>query len=550
MLRVFGPARVDGSSAGGRGLPSRRQRQLLAALACRPGRILQTETLAEWLWGEQIPADPSAAVQTLVHRLRRSVAPQVLIETRGTGYLLVPPEDGVDVILFEDHVRAARAAEPPTAVARLGAALALWQGEPLVDLDHRDHIAERVRLEALADEARALLMRAYLSLGRHNEAIVLAEDALGNRPDDEQALAVLMTGLYATGHHVSALHRYSTHRQHLADELGLDPSPELRDLEQAILRRDLPLAGGPPPEPPGSTHQDVGPDQSPDQAPEITQHIQFCRAHDGTRLAYASSGHGPPLVKAATWLTHLNDDWDSPVWRHWMAGLSRDHALLRYDERGCGLSEWDVPDISFETWVDDLEAVVDAAGLDTFPLLGISQGAAVAVAYAVRHPERVRALVLYGGYARGRNLRAASAEARREASLHLELARVGWGSDDPAFRQVFTSQIIPDASQDLWAAFNTLQSRTCSPDTAVRFMQVFGDIDVTETATRVTCPTLVMHSRDEVRQPVQIGLELAALIPASRFVPLPSRNHLLTADEPAFAMFLDQTHAFLAEHAS
>ena len=540
MLRVFGPTRIDGAVSAP-DLGSRRQRQVLAALASRPGRMVQVELLAEWMWGEDTPADPSAALQTVVHRLRRALGGAVRIETRGTAYLLHPPEDGIDVVRFEEHVRTARTADPHEAVEHLLAARELWTGEPYADLDHPDQLAERARLRGLATECRRLLTTAFLVVGRHPEAVALAEETLAEHPHEEGALAAVMTGLYAAGDQVRALQRYAEHRDALLDDLGLDPTPELRDLEQAILRQDLELPMVAPPRPREATSE-----EAPRHRPPITQRIRFCRGRDGTRLAYATSGHGPPLVKAATWLTHLNEDWDSPVWRHWLVGLSTDHTLLRYDERGCGLSAWGVDDIGLEAWVDDLEAVVDAEGLDVFPLLGLSQGAAVAIEYAARHPERVSALVLYGGYARGRDVRAAGEREAREAALHIDLARVGWGTDDPAFRQVFTSQIIPDGTQELWDAFNALQRRTCEPETAARFMEAFGRIDVTAAAAQVRCPTLVMHSRDEVRQPVQMGLELASLIPGARFEVLPSRNHLLTAQEPAWSDFLEHTRAFLA----
>jgi len=537
MLRVFGPARVDGVHEG-QPLGSRRQRQVLAALACRPGRPVQGETLAEWLWAGAPPSDPGAALQTVVHRLRRSLGDAAVVETRGDAYLLLPPEDGIDTVLFEEQVRRARTAVPEEAADLLTGARSLWRGEPYADLDHPDHVAERVRLHGLADECRRGLATAYLQAARYAEAVTIAEETLAEHPDEEGALAVVMTGLYATGDQVRALRRYSEHRDRLRDDLGLDPTPALRDLEQAILRQDLQLPGA------GSGTRSVA-EPGPRAPAPVTQRIRFCQGRDGTRIAYATSGHGPPLVKAATWLTHLNEDWTSPVWRHWMVGLSAEHTLLRYDERGCGLSEWEVADIGFDAWVDDLEEVVDAEGLESFPLLGISQGAAVAIAYAARHPDRVSALVLYGGYARGRELRAGTEEQRREAALHLELARIGWGTDDPAFRQVFTSQIMPDASREVWEAFNTLQRRTCSPANAVRFMEAFGRIDVTGLAPLVRCPTLVMHARDEVRQPVQIGLELASLIPGARFEVLPSRNHLLTADEPAWPLFLEHLSDFV-----
>ncbi len=210
----------------------------------------------------------------------------------------------------------------------------------------------------------------------------------------------------------------------------------------------------------------------------LPQHISFCRAADGIRLAYAEVGEGPPLVRAANWMTHLAYDIESPVWRHWVGDLSDGHTFIRYDERGCGLSDWDAGEFTFDDWVADLESVVEAVGVQHFPLLGVSQGAAVAVAYAARHPEKVSRLVLCSGYARGRGVRAVGADEQRAAALDLELARVGWGRDDPAFRQVFAAQFLPDGSRSDWAAFDQLQRRTTSPENAVRFLTQFAGIDV------------------------------------------------------------------------
>lgn len=276
------------------------------------------------------------------------------------------------------------------------------------------------------------------------------------------------------------------------------------------------------------------------------QHIAFCRAADGVRLAYAVAGDGQPLVRAANWMTHLGYDVESPVWQHWVRDLSRNHRFIRYDERGCGLSDWDATDFTFDDWVTDLESVVEALGLERFPLLGVSQGGAVAVAYAARHPERVSALVLCSAYARGRAVRAIGEDEKRAAALDLELARVGWGRDDPAFRQVFAAQFQPDGTRADWAAFDQLQRRTTTPENAVRFLEEFGRIDVRDEAREVTCPTLIMHSRDDHRVPMRYGEELAALIPNSRLVALSSNNHLLTAAEPAWRMFCDEVDAFLA----
>jgi pimeloyl-ACP methyl ester carboxylesterase len=279
----------------------------------------------------------------------------------------------------------------------------------------------------------------------------------------------------------------------------------------------------------------------------LEQEIRFCRTSDGVTLAYACSGTGPPLVKAASWLTHVDHDWHSPVWRHWMVALSRRHRLIRYDERGCGLSDWDIAPPTFDSWVHDLETVVDEVGLERFPLLGISQGSAVAVAYAARHPERISRLVLYGGYAQGRLVRARDDEERRIHQLQVDLVRLGWGRDEPSFRQVFTSQFMPEASRELWDAFNELQRKTTSPANAAQVLDLTGPVDVVDQARRITAPTLVLHARHDRRPPFSQGRLLASLIPNSRFVALESCNHILLADEPAWPVFLSEVESFLAE---
>jgi pimeloyl-ACP methyl ester carboxylesterase/DNA-binding winged helix-turn-helix (wHTH) protein len=285
---------------------------------------------------------------------------------------------------------------------------------------------------------------------------------------------------------------------------------------------------------------------APEPAPPPRQHIAFCRAADNVRLAYAVAGEGPPLVRAANWMTHLGYDIESPVWRHWVRDLAARHTFIRYDERGCGLSDWEATDFTFDDWVTDLETVVEALGLERFPLLGVSQGGAVAVAYAARHPEQVSKLILCSSYARGREVRAVNDEERRAAALDLDLARVGWGRDDPAFRQVFAAQFLPDGTRDDWEAFDHLQRRTTSPENAVRFLEEFARIDVRELAQQVSCPTLIMHARDDHRVPMRYGEELAALIPDSHLVALSSNNHLLTETEPAWQVFCDELEAFLA----
>ena len=275
------------------------------------------------------------------------------------------------------------------------------------------------------------------------------------------------------------------------------------------------------------------------------QQIRFCSAHDGARLAYATCGDGPPLVKASNWISHLEHDLGSPVWGHLVGELAARHTLVRYDQRGCGLSDREVPGHSLEHWVRDLESVVDAAGLDRFPLLGISQGAAIAVAYAVRHPERVTKLVLHGGFVQGRLARAVTPEMREEAELMSRLAEVGWGKPNDAWRQFFTTQFIPLGTPEQHRWFNDLQRVSTSPATAARIMRATDVFDVRELLAQVRCPALVLHSTHDARVPFDQGRLFAGGIADARFAPVDSHNHLLLASEPAWQQWVDEFRAFL-----
>lgn len=275
------------------------------------------------------------------------------------------------------------------------------------------------------------------------------------------------------------------------------------------------------------------------------QKIHFCKASDGVRLAYACVGDGPPLVKAANWLNHLELDWDAPIWAPMFQELARDHMFVRYDERGNGMSEGNVADISFDAFVRDLETVVDAAGIDRFPLLGLSQGCAVAIEYAVRHPERVSHLILWGGYAAGWRIGATS-DVVEEREAIITLVRQGWGRTDAAYRQVVTATFMPSATADELEWFNSFQRRTVTPENAARYLEVFADIDVRAILKDVCAPTLVMHARGDRRIPISAGGELAAEIPDAEFVTLDSDNHLLLGREPASSAFVAHIRQFLS----
>lgn len=274
------------------------------------------------------------------------------------------------------------------------------------------------------------------------------------------------------------------------------------------------------------------------------QDIRFCTARDGVQIAYATTGRGPTIVKTANWLNHLEHDWLSPVWGHFIRELAQNHTLIRYDQRGNGLSDWEVEDISFDSWVDDLEALIDAVGLDKFALIGISQGCAVSIAYAVRHPERVTHLVLHGGYAKGMRIDAQPEVIAKHEAM-LTLIREGWAQDNPAFRQMFTSILIPDATEEQSEWFIELTRVSTTPEMAVRLLDEFSYIDVRSQLAQIQTPTLVTHCRNDARIPFEMGREIAANIPNARFVPLESRNHLILEQDKAWTRFISEVNAFI-----
>ena len=278
----------------------------------------------------------------------------------------------------------------------------------------------------------------------------------------------------------------------------------------------------------------------------LDQRIRFCTAPDGVRLAYAVSGKGPPLVRVGHWMTHLERDWESPVWRPWLTELSKFNTLVRYDQRGNGLSDRNVPDISFEAWLSDLETVVSAAGLSSVALLGASQGAPIAIAYAAKHPQRVSRMVLYGGYARGR-LRRGSPAQTEEGEVQARMVRLGWGREDPAFRQFFAMQFLPEGTPEQLRWFNELQRISTSPENAARIMEVTNGVDVSGLLSRVHVPTLVIHVREDMRVPLDEARQIASQIPGARFAPLEGRNHILLESEPAWPRFLEEIRSFLGD---
>ena len=283
-------------------------------------------------------------------------------------------------------------------------------------------------------------------------------------------------------------------------------------------------------------------------ANDAVQDIRFCTTSDNVRIAYSLAGKGRPILKAGNWLNHLEYDWKSPIWSHLFKWMASENQLIRYDARGNGLSDWDVGEISFASYLRDLESVADASGVERFTLFGISQGCAVSIAYAAKHPERVSRLILYGGFARGRRIRG-TLEEIEQAEAMITLMRTGWGQENPAFRQVFTSLLLPGGTPEQMQWFNDLQKTTTSPGNAVRMRFVSDTLDVSGLLAQVKAPTLVLHCKDDATQPFAEGMFIAAGIPGARFVELEGRNHLILDCDPGWPKFREEVGRFLGEDA-
>jgi pimeloyl-ACP methyl ester carboxylesterase/DNA-binding CsgD family transcriptional regulator len=276
------------------------------------------------------------------------------------------------------------------------------------------------------------------------------------------------------------------------------------------------------------------------------QQIRFCTSRDGTRIAYAICGSGPMLIRAPHWMSSINLELDSPVWRHWVALLARRHTLIRFDQRGCGLSDREGVEFSFERFVEDFEAVVDAVGPERFDLFGFSGGATTGIAYAARFPDLVNRFIICSSTAYGPLSTAATAKFRQTAAIQLEAIELGWPNENPAFRQLFTSMLIPDGTAEQFRLFNEHVRLTTPPANGKRIIEAIWNVDIRSDAAKLRCPALVFHSRQDGRIPFEQGRELAGLIPGARFVPLESRNHLIFETEPAWKQVVEAINEFLA----
>lgn len=489
--------------------PSRKTRALLAYLAVvdRPQR---RERLCEMFW--DIPDDPRGSLRWSLSKLRRIVDDdgRVRLDAQRDTVILDVSDVAMDLraVAGLDAAGGLEAA----AVETLEQAAAAFRGTFLEDLSLAncpDFEAWRTAHANAFEILRLRVLRTLVARLRDDPVRALPHaHALRALDPEDESLAREVESLAAAARAgaVSA------------------PVPQARDCEPAPAPDPAPAPRSAPAPPP--------------------QEIRYCTAPDGVRIAYSIEGSGPPLVRAAHWLSHLQYDRESPVWRNWIEGLTAHNTLIRYDERCCGLSDWQ-GDLSFEAMVADLETVVDAAGLSRFALLGVSQSCAVAVAYAVRHPERVSHLVLYGGYVKGWRKRGDPREIASREALAV-LMREGWGQNHPVFRQLFTTLFIPDATREQMTWLNDLQLNTVSPANAWRLQNCFGDVDVSDLLPQVTVPTMVMHAGREAVAPLAQGRAFAEGIPGARWIELDSANHILLRDEPAFTRFLEELRAFVA----
>jgi pimeloyl-ACP methyl ester carboxylesterase/DNA-binding SARP family transcriptional activator len=501
---------------------SKRTRALLAylALTARPHR---RDRLCEVFW--EIPDDPRGALRWALSKLRSVVNEEGidrLVADRERVALESATVD-IDIQLLSSELT-----DPNLSVERLQAIGEQLREPMLAGIDLPDQALFQQWLTAEREDAKRLLAKALGRLACHpdhppNKAVAWTREWLELEPFDTDAATRLVTQLEQLGE--------TRELERLSRDLAMRFHNAVIQWSAAKRADTPPLA-----EDDGETVQV--------RKLLARQKIQFCTAVDGVRIAYASVGQGAPIIKAANWLSHLELDWDAPIWSPLFRELARDHYFVRYDERGNGLSDWDVSELSQEAFVADLETVVEATELKRFALLGISQGAAVSIEYAVNHPERVSHLILFGGYAAGWRIGAAPATIDEREAV-MTLTATGWGQDNPAYRQIFSSTFMPSATAEELGWFNEFQRRTTSPENAVRFLSAFGDIDVRDRLAQVSVPTLVIHSLGDRRIPVTTGRDIAAAIPNAEFLGLESDGHLLLGREPASQTFVDAVRNFV-----
>jgi DNA-binding SARP family transcriptional activator/TolB-like protein/pimeloyl-ACP methyl ester carboxylesterase/Tfp pilus assembly protein PilF len=526
-VKILGDTLLD-RDTGPVQVPTRKAKALLIYLALSPNGSRSREHLSTVFWGRSAEEQARASLRQTLSSLRKVLDGQAdLIATDGEFIRVEREWLRIDAFEFE-------AAAKSGDYSKLEQAAEMYRGELLEGFSLREDpfeewlAYERQRFRELAIQVMTRLIEHSSMLQNYERAIQQAQRLLTLDPLQEQAHRKLIELYARMGRREQALSQYDACENILARELNVEPSKETRQLKKQLLQGGNELVA------PAHLIFDPLPEQK----------IDYCLSSDGTRIAYARLGEGRPLVKAANWMNHLEFDWESPVWRHYFGFLSKDHELIRYDARANGLSDWDPQEITHEASIRDLEAVIDAAGVSEFPLLGISQGCAVSISYALKYPRRVSHLILFGGFARGALKRGTPGALERMRALKV-LIEQGWGMDNPALRQMFTSMFIPGASKEQMDWFNELQRMTTSAENAILLQQANLDIDLVSQLSQITIPTLILHSRGDEVIPLTESEILADRIPNARLVVLESKNHLILEDEPAWSVFCEEIEAFL-----
>ena len=517
---------------------SKKTRALLAYLAVT-ARPHSRDRLCSMFWA--VPDDPRAALRWSLSHLRPIVDEhdrrRIIAHRENVGLDL----GGVEVDILHLRNLVLNGTDSISTDALRQAAVAL-EGDFLEGLDLPDCREFQNWCIGQREDTRRLRARLLTELvarleNAPEEALHYARTLSLLEPADEGAEATVVRLLRAAGRWREAEEEFQRAQQRL-DDLNVVRTGALRQAAQLPLQANAPTIA--------HNGNAISPHAEPLHAPPALHEVKFCRTSDGVRIAYASVGEGPPLVWAAHWLSHLSFSWESPIWRHWTEEFAKDHSFVHYDERGNGLSDWDSAEFSVDAFVRDLEAVVDALGLDRFALIGSSKGGPTAMAYAARHPERVSHLVVYGAYAQGWRLQGSDAEIeRREATITL--MRRSWAQDNPAIRQMLTSLFVPDATLEEIGWFNDLQRLASSAENAARLMRAVGDFNVLDLLPAITAPTLVLHCRNDSSVRFEQGQLIASRIPGSKFVPLDSRNHILLPRDPAWTHFVSEVRQFLGE---
>ncbi len=520
--------------------PTRKAKALFIYLAMSPNLRASREKLAGMFWGRSAEEQARASLRQTLASLRRvlNFNEQCLIESNSDEVFLVEDAFYVDALVFEQ--------QSDDEVSSAKQAVDLYQGEFMDGFSIKEDLFEnwqrekRDQLSELAKLKMVSLAEYWSGSGELNKAILITKSILSIDPINEHAHQSLMHLYTLTGRRESALKQFKDYKTLLKQELGVEPQEQTIDLYKKILAK-TPLLKDEPRE--SSSNPKLHEHQI--HKNNVKQEIRYCVSDDGVRIAYAVAGDGMPVIKCGNWLTHLEHDWDTPIWRHLMQFLSNEYSLVRYDARGNGLSDWDVGEINVDSFIHDLETVANASGHKKFILFGTSQGCAISAAYAARHPERVSHLILYGGFAAGWNKR--NNEYKDRGKAFLTLIQQGWGQDNPIFRQMFTSLFLPDGAHEQVNWFNDLQKKSTTPENAMRFYQALGEINVTKELSKITVPTLVMHCKDDAMVPFIAGQDLAKRISNSKFVALEGRNHLMLKQEPAWEQFMREFKAFVSE---